>query len=186
TTTSITRERVMASTGKVAMVGSAPVSATQRPIPFVALKADGKTSTGFDEYPSGDTDVIECPPDIKDTNAFAVRVDSDEMEPLIPRGALAIVAPGLPQRENKPVLVKLASGEMLCRRYQAKRNTVILAPCNTNYEVRLVDAGDVEWIYPVVRVSIDLYNDPVALGRVVNPTLPRYTAIRATRFERIS
>src|SRR5262245_35441193 len=55
-----------------------------RMIPFLALSDKGEPSVEFDEYPSGDTDLIECPGDIADQNAFAVRVDGDDMAPVIP------------------------------------------------------------------------------------------------------
>ncbi len=132
-----------------------------RVIPFVTLSAGGESSVDFDEVPSGNTDTIECPGDIEDLQAFAVRVDGDDMSPLIPAGAMAFVAPSKALKEGKPVLLRLNSGEMICRMYQARGGQVILAPANLAKSVRLVDATDVDWIYPVVRVMIDLYNDPV-------------------------
>jgi transcriptional regulator with XRE-family HTH domain len=131
-----------------------------RMIPFVALSESGEPSIEFDEYPSGDTDTIECPGDIQDTQAFAVRVDGDDMAPVIPPGSMAYVAPNKSVKENRPVIVKLTSGELICRRYQARHGQVILAPANPGRLVRLIDAADVDWIYPVVKVVIDLYNDP--------------------------
>lgn len=160
TTTSITRERVMAASNISAAGGAA--LASERAIPLVTLKESGEASPAFDEFPSGDTDIIDCPPDVNDANAFAIRINSSEMEPLIPRGALAVISPNLPQRENRPVLVRLTSGELLCRRYQARRNTVILVPCSPEENVRLIDAAEIDWIYPVVKIIVDLYNDPVS------------------------
>lgn len=133
-------------------------SGSTRMIPFVALSTTGRPSIEFDEYPSGDTDRIECPGDVDDVNAFAMRIDGDEMASVIPPGAMIYVSPSMPVRENKPVLVKLNNGELLCRRYQAKADQVILTPFNPVHTVRLVDATQVDWIYPVVKVMIDVYN----------------------------
>ena len=40
--------------------------------PFLALSAAGRPSVDFDEFPSGNTDRIECPGDVDDVNAFAM------------------------------------------------------------------------------------------------------------------
>lgn len=130
-----------------------------RSIPFVALDESGQPNVDFDEIPSGNTDTIECPADILDHQAFAVRVDGDDMSPLIPAGSMAFVCPNKPIRESRPVLLKLNTGEIICRLYQAKAGQVILAPCNVMKQVRLVDATDVDWVYPVVRVMVNLYGD---------------------------
>lgn len=136
-----------------------------RVIPFVALAPSGEPSVDFDEYPSGDTDTIDCPGDIEDRQAFAIRIDGDDMSPVIPPGSMAFISPNKPVKENRPVLLKLNSGEVICRLYQAKAGQVILAPYNLARQVRLVDATDVDWIYPVVKVMIDLYNEsPTSAG----------------------
>jgi transcriptional regulator with XRE-family HTH domain len=138
----------------------APGPGGTRVIPFVTLSPGGEPSHDFEEVPSGNTDTIECPGDIEDHQAFAVRVDGDDMAPLIPPGAMAFISPSKALKEGKPVLLRLTSGEMICRLYQARGGQVILPPANLARPVRLVDATDVDWIYPVVRVMIDLYNDP--------------------------
>lgn len=155
------RQAAMMNGESASVATISPSRGVSRMIPFVALSTNGRPSVEFDEFPSGDTDRIECPGDVDDVNAFAMRIDGDEMASQIPPGAMIFVAPGLPVRENRPVLVRMNDGEIVCRRYQAKSDQVILAPFNANYTVRLVDATQVDWIYPVVKVSIDVYNSRI-------------------------
>ncbi len=129
-----------------------------RVIPFVTLSKKGKTNISFEDFPSSNTDTIECPGDILDTNAFAIRFDVDSMAPLIPKGSMMIIAPNLPLKENRPALVKLKNEEILCRLYQAEGSQVVLSPFNHNYKVLIKEALEVDWIYPVVKVSFDIYN----------------------------
>ena len=163
-TTHYNHENILANAKHSA--GAASVSAGissggTRRIPFVAVSSGGKTSVHFDEYPSGDTDTIDCPSDITDINAFALRIDGSEMAPVIPAGSMVIVAPGSTVKPNRPVIAKLNNGEVLYRNYQAQREQVILLPNSHTVPIRVVGATDVEWIYPVQKVIIDLYNDPV-------------------------
>lgn len=159
-----TTTRIHSDTSGGVATKTASAGTLTRVIPFVALSASGEPSHDFDEYPSGDTDTIDCPGDIEDQQAFAVRVDGDEMAPVIPPGSMAFVSPNKPVKDSHPVLIRLNTGEVLCRLYQAKSGQVILAPYNLARPVRLVDATDVDWIYPVVKVMIDLYSDPPAIG----------------------
>lgn len=135
-----------------------PSGAQTRQIPFVALSPTGRLNVDFDEYPSGNTDMIDCPGDLADVHAFAVRVDGDIMWPLIPPGAMCVLAPNLIVRENRPAFARLLDGEIVLGLYHAYDSLVILAPANHQHAVRVIPASRIEWIYPAVRVVVDLYN----------------------------
>jgi len=154
-TSSYTRESLQgASPSDVSRTGG-----TSRRIPFVTLSSKGEPSVDFDEYPTKNTDMIDCPPGVADDDAFALRYDSDAMSPLIPQGSMMIVAPNMRIRDRHPVIVKTTNGDMVCGNYHAREQMVILAPLNHAREVQVFEATSIDWIYPVVKVVVDMYSD---------------------------
>ena len=158
-TTVYTKANLMKVGQAVSMVGAAGAASGTRRIPLVSLRETGETTVLFDSFPAtADTDFFDCPADVTDANAFAISVEGESMTPVIPSGATVIVAPNLDVKEKRPVLVKFASGEVGCRIYQADGNKVILAPYNHGYPVAVHDASEIEWVYPVVKIIIDIYH----------------------------
>ena len=170
TTSYYTKERLKEETGQQLVGAAAPASlragdpTTTRRIPVVKLRSTGRPTIEFEDFPTGtETDYTDCPTDVNDANAFALRMDNDAMIPVIPQGATMVVAPNLTLKDGHPVIAKLATGEIFCRSYQAKGGQVILAPYNHNHPIQIFEASGVDWVYPVVKVVIDLYNSPAPM-----------------------
>lgn len=130
-----------------------------RMIPVVSVTAAGRPLAAFDDYPTGSgSDYIDCPRDVMDENAFALRIAGDSMEPVIPDGSTVICAPNMMPREGKPVVAKLENGDVTCKIYQRRGDNIILAPYNTTHEVQIFSVRDLQWVYPVMKVTVDLYH----------------------------
>ena len=129
-----------------------------RMIPLVSVTAAGRPLAAFDDYPTGaGSEFIDCPRDVTDENAFALRISGDSMEPVIPDASLILVAPNMVPREGKPVVAKLENGDVTCKVYQRRGENVILAPYNPQHDVQIFSVRELQWIYPVLKVVSDLY-----------------------------
>jgi SOS-response transcriptional repressor LexA len=130
-----------------------------RMIPVVSVTAAGRPLAAFDDYPTGaGSDYIDCPRDVSDENAFALRIAGDSMEPVIPDGSTVILAPNLMPREGKPVVAKLESGDVTCKVFKRRGDSIILAPYNPQHEVQIFGLRELQWVYPVMKVIVDLYH----------------------------
>ncbi|MCA8946178.1 MAG: LexA family transcriptional regulator, partial [Planctomycetes bacterium] len=130
-----------------------------RMIPVVSITAAGRPLAAFDDYPTGTgSDYVDCPRDVADENAFALRISGDSMEPVIPDASTIIVAPNMMPREGKPVVAKLESGDVTCKVYQRRGDNVILAPYNPAHDVQIFSVRELQWVYPVMKVTVDLYH----------------------------
>lgn len=160
-TETLTREmlnRKMAERSREAVTVGAARSGT-RVIPIVSVTAAGRPLAAFDDYPQGTgNDYIDCPRDVTDENAFALRISGDSMEPKIPDGSTIIVAPNMMPREGKPVVAKLESGDVTCKVYQRRGDNVILAPYNPQHDVQIFSVRELQWVYPVMKVIVDVYH----------------------------
>lgn len=160
-TEALTREmlnRKMAERAREA-VGAAKRSSSARMIPVVSLTAAGRPLAAFDDFPTGGGyEYVDCPSDISDENAFALKILGDSMEPVIPDGSTIIIAPNMMPREGKPVVVKLESGDVTCKNFQRRGDQVILTPFNHAHEVQIFSVRELQWIYPVIKVVVDLYH----------------------------
>lgn len=160
-TETLTREmlnRKMAERSREAVAVGAARSGT-RVIPIVSVTAAGRPLAAFDDYPQGTgSDYIDCPRDVTDENAFALRIAGDSMEPKIPDGSTIICAPNMMPREGKPVVAKLESGDVTCKVYQRRGENVILAPYNPQHDVQIFSVRELQWVYPVMKVIVDVYH----------------------------
>jgi phage repressor protein C with HTH and peptisase S24 domain len=159
-TETLTRDmlnRKMAERSRVAVAVSQ--RANSRMIPLVSVTAAGRPLAAFDDYPTGQgSEFVDCPRDIPDENAFALRISGDSMEPTIPDGSTIIVAPNMVPREGKPVVAKLESGDVTCKIFQRRGDSVILKPTNPHHDVQIFSVRELQWIYPVMKVLVDLYH----------------------------
>ncbi|MBX3474635.1 MAG: LexA family transcriptional regulator [Planctomycetes bacterium] len=159
-TESLTRDmlnRKMAERSREAV--GAGQRAGSRMIPLVSVTAAGRPLAAFDDYPTGSgSEYVDCPRDVMDENAFALKISGDSMEPVIPDGSTIILAPNMVPREGKPVVVKLENGDVTCKVYQRRGENVILAPYNPQHDVQIFSVRELQWIYPVMKVVVDLYH----------------------------
>ena len=159
-TETLTREmlnRKMAERSREAVTVGA--RAGTRLIPMVAITAAGRPLAAFDDYPAGGgSEYVDCPRDVGDENAFALKISGDSMEPHIPDNSTIIVAPNMMPREGKPVVAKLENGDVTCKVYQRRGDQVILAPYNRAHDVQIFSVRELQWVYPVMKVTVDLYH----------------------------
>lgn len=136
----------------------APTLGRMRTIPIISVSAAGRPLEAFDDYPVGTgDDYVVCPKDIHDENAFALKIMGDSMDPVIPDHSTIVVAPNMLPREGRPVVAKLYNDEVTCKVYRKRNDSIILSPYNAQHDVQVYGVRDIKWIYPVMKVVVDLY-----------------------------
>jgi repressor LexA len=89
--------------------------------------------------------------DVKDANAFALKVDGDSMSPRIEDGDVIIVSPKREVR-NGDICVVRVDGEDTLKKVNFENGYVHLVPLNHNYEPVSVKKKDVAFVWRVVKV----------------------------------
>jgi phage repressor protein C with HTH and peptisase S24 domain len=129
-------------------------SATRR-IPLLGLDQAGGGGY-FDDAgcPVGGGWDEACLPEIADTNAYALEITDNSMEPVFREGDTAIVSPAAPIRRGDRVIVRTASGsvtawQLACR--SARR--VDLKSVSHAIPDYSFDLTEISWIHRIVWVS---------------------------------
>jgi repressor LexA len=142
--------------GRPANVYSLP-SAIRRKVklvdlPLISAVPAGKVATIFhpdyvDNYVTVD--------DVKDPQAFALRVKGDSMSPRVEDGDIVVVSP---QREvhNGDVCVVRVDGEDTLKKVKFEGNYIHLIPLNTDFEPVTVKKRDVDFVWKVVKLIKEL------------------------------
>ena len=124
-----------------------------RRVPLVSDVPAGDPAEMFDDYPVGHgMDVVTCPAELDDPNAFALRLSGDSLEPRFSDGDIAIVSPNHPWQEGSLVVAKIAGDSVTCKYVRTRGTTVTLSPGNPRYSPRILDRDELRWLYPVVYV----------------------------------
>ena len=89
--------------------------------------------------------------DVKDANAFALKVDGDSMSPRIEDGDVIIVSPKREVRSGDICVVRVDEEDTL-KKVNFEDGYVHLVPLNHNYEPVSVKKKDVAFIWRVVKV----------------------------------
>lgn len=130
-----------------------------RRVPLVSPDSDddpGVFYTG--EMPPGLASAeIDCPPDLDDLTAFALRMADDSMGPRVEKGDLLFACPSWKLRDHSMVLVKEAGLPATCRLAHRTESAFVLTAFNPSCEPRLAPADKVQWIYPVARLVANVY-----------------------------
>ena len=136
--------------------GSASAArSTTRRIPLIGLAQAGSDGY-FDDggYPvGGGWDEVSLP-EIADTNAYALEISGDSMEPVFRDGDMVIVSPAAPIRRSDRVVVRTLSGAVMAKllaRRSARR--VELKSLNPEHPDHSFDLAEVAWIHRIVWVS---------------------------------
>ncbi len=150
--------KVLACTGD-SLAGFLPLlgerSAGRRRIPVLGYAQAGAAGH-FDDagYPAGrGWDTVDVP-DIGETNAYALKIAGDSMEPVYRRGDIIVVAPAAPLRRGDRVVVRTRAGEVMAKqlgRRSARR--LELLSINAKHPDRVLAADEVEWIARILWVS---------------------------------
>jgi phage repressor protein C with HTH and peptisase S24 domain len=96
------------------------------------------------------TDRVSRPYDLKDAQAYGVRVRGDSMLPVFRPGMVLIVSPNTPLRDGDEAYVLLRSGERLIKIVHPVNGGYLLESTNPAYDPRLVKVEDVIAVHTVV------------------------------------
>jgi len=130
-------------------------------LPTSAIPVINTVSTGYPrdfrglEYPmTVATEFVACP-DVKDKDAFAVRIVGDKMIPRFCEGDIVIFSPGLTARSGDDCFVRCTDGHCAFKRVFFEHDELgvpiyRLQPRNTNYRATLVPTDRVAALYRAV------------------------------------
>lgn len=118
----------------------------------------GKTAAGDpqdftnSDYPPGFADdYIPCPIDVKDPDAFALRLKGDSMVPRFPDRTIVVCAPSLQLENGQPVVAKSKDEHTACKIFYRKGDQVNLISINPKFHPITLHASELEWAYRVVK-----------------------------------
>jgi phage repressor protein C with HTH and peptisase S24 domain len=141
--------------GARALASSATIRSVSRRIPLIGLAQAGGEGF-FDDggYPvGGGWDEVSLP-EIGDTNAYALEISGDSMEPVFRDGDMVIVSPAAPIRRGDRVVVRTTDGEVmakqLARRSARRVELRSLNPAHPDYSF---DLSEVTWVHRIVWAS---------------------------------
>jgi phage repressor protein C with HTH and peptisase S24 domain len=124
-------------------------------VPLISF-GEADVSGRFDDngFPSGDGwDAIPFPA-IDDTNAYAIEITGDVLDPAYRDGTHVIVSPAAPIRRGDRVIVKTRSGGVLLKELKRKTARTLelksLVPSGSDH---MLLADDVVWVSRVVWAS---------------------------------
>lgn len=126
-----------------------------RRIPLIGLAQAGGDGY-FDDggYPvGGGWDEIAVP-EVGDTNAYALEISGESMEPVFRDGDIVIVSPAAPVRRGDRVVVRATKGEVMAKelkRQSAKR--IDLRSLNPAHPDRGFDLPEITWMHRIVWAS---------------------------------
>jgi phage repressor protein C with HTH and peptisase S24 domain len=141
--------------GARALTSNAASRNAARRIPLIGLAQAG--SDGFFDdggYPvGGGWDEVTLP-EIGDTNAYALEISGDSMEPVFRDGDMVIVSPAAPIRRGDRVVVRTLRGEVMAKqlaRRSARR--IELRSLNPVHPHHSFDLVEVSWMHRIVWAS---------------------------------
>jgi transcriptional regulator with XRE-family HTH domain len=109
---------------------------------------DPRTADWRTQPPSVVREWILPPLPVEDPAAFAVRIPDDALGPRFEKGDIAIISPAAALGQDRPAIVRLASGKILFRRYTRKRDAVLLTAASGT--PLLLAPGEIKWAYPAI------------------------------------
>ena len=136
-----------------------PAAATSRQqtrrVPLIGLAQAGGDGF-FDDagFPVGGAWDEVTLPDIADSNAYALEISGESMEPVFRDGDVVIVSPNAPVRRGDRVVVRTREGEVmakqLARRSARRIELRSLNPAHPDYNF---DLTEVAWLHRIVWAS---------------------------------
>ena len=141
--------------GARAIPAAAPSRPQSRRIPLIGLAQAGGDGF-FDDagFPVGGSWDEVSLPDITDSNAYALEISGESMEPVFRDGDVVIVSPNAPVRRGDRVVVRTREGEVmakqLARRSARRIELRSLNPAHPDYNF---DLAEVAWLHRIVWAS---------------------------------
>ncbi len=121
-------------------------------LPLVSAVPAGKLSSGF--HPDYVDDYVTVD-DVKDPQAFALRVKGNSMAPRIEDGDTVVVSPAQEPR-NGDICVVRVNGEDTLKKVKFEGNYIHLVPLNPDFEPVTVKKKDVNFVWKVVKLIKEL------------------------------
>jgi len=126
-----------------------------RHVPLIGLAQAG--SQGFFDdagYPTGGSwDEIPFP-DVADSNAYALEITGDSMEPVFRDGDMVLVSLEANIRRGDRVIVKTREGEVMAKQLRRRSARKIeLQSLNPDYEDRSFEMDEIVWIHRIIWAS---------------------------------
>ncbi len=121
-------------------------------LPLISAVPAGKVATMFhpdyvDNYVTVD--------DVKDPQAFALKVKGNSMAPRIEDGDVVVVSPQL-EPHNGDICVIRVDGEDTLKKVKFEGNYIHLVPLNPEFEPLTVKRKDVNFVWKVVKLIKEL------------------------------
>jgi len=131
------------------------VAQAARRIPLIGLAQAGNEGF-FDDggFPVGGSWDEVSLPDVADSNAYALEISGDSMEPVFRDGDTVIVSPAAPIRRGDRIVARTRGGEVLAKelaRRSARR--VELRSLNPAHPLLTFELTDLLWIHRIVWIS---------------------------------
>ncbi len=121
-------------------------------LPLISAVPAGKVSTMF--HPDH-VDTYVTVDDVKDPQAFALKVKGSSMSPRIEDGDVVIVSPQQEVRSGDICVVRV-EGEDTLKKVKFEGNYVHLVPLNPEFDPVTVKRRDVDFVWKVVKVIKEL------------------------------
>lgn len=123
-----------------------------RNLPLVSAVPAGKLAMNFPPDYVDDYITVE---DVKDAQAFALRVKGNSMAPRIEDGDTVIVSPAQEPRSGDICVVRV-NGEDTLKKVKFEGSYIHLIPLNPDYEPMTVKKRDVNFCWKVVKLIKEL------------------------------
>jgi len=124
----------------------------QMDLPLVSAVPAGKVSTIF--HPDYVDDYVTVH-DVKDPQAFALKVKGNSMAPRIEDGDVVIVSPQEEARSGDICVVRV-NGEDTLKKVKFEGNYIHLVPLNPDFDPLTVKRKDVNFAWKVVKLIKEL------------------------------
>ncbi|NVK19307.1 MAG: helix-turn-helix transcriptional regulator [Methylocystaceae bacterium] len=139
----------------IAFINGEGVRGVIRHVPLIGLAQAG--SQGFFDdagYPTGGSwDEIPFP-DVPDSNAYALEITGDSMEPVFRDGDIVLVSPEANIRRGDRVIVKTREGEVMAKQLRRRSARKIeLQSLNPDYDDRSFEMDEILWIHRIIWAS---------------------------------
>ena len=121
-------------------------------LPLVAAVPAGKLAASFHPDYVEDSVAVD---DVKDPQAFALRVKGNSMAPRIEDGDTVVVSPAQ-EPHNGDICVVRVDGEDTLKKVKFEGNYIHLVPLNPDFEPVTVKKRDVNFIWKVVKLIKEL------------------------------
>lgn len=124
-------------------------------IPMLGFAKAGKGGF-FDDsgFPTGSSWEEIDVPGVTDTQAYALEITGDSMQPVYREGDTIVVSPGATIRKGDRVVVRTSDGQVMAKIMQRQTaKTVELGSFNPDHDTKTLDMKSVDWMARIIWAS---------------------------------